>query len=93
MHAWHTIAYILESAIYIDIHIYIIHTIKLHITYVHTQMQIYIQNTHKKKYRLSIYTYTHILIPKITYYMYTNLHTYKQVTYITYIYTCTHTHK
>ena len=40
-----------------------------------------------------MYIHIHIrkLIPKITYYMYTNLHTYKQVTYI-YIHAHTHTH-
>ena len=40
-----------------------------------------------------MYIHIHIrkLIPTITYYMYTNLHTYKQVTYI-YIHAHTHTH-
>ena len=60
--------------------------------YIYTYTNAYIHTKHKKiNYILYIYTYTYILIPTITYYMYTNLHTYKQVTYIAYIYTCTHT--
>ena len=71
---------------------YIIHTIKLHITYIYTYTNAYIHTKHTKiNYILYIYTYTYILIPKITYYMYTNLHIYKQYIYVLHIYTRTHT--
>ena len=60
-------------------------------TIIYICIHIYIPNTINKFHSIYIHIHIRKLIPTITYYMYTNLHTYKQVTYI-YIHIHAHTH-